>query len=148
MPFEDFSIIESTLREGEQFSTATFTTAQKIELAGLLDQFGVEMLELTSPLASPQSEADLRAIVTENLNARILTHIRCHKEDALRAIDTGVHGLDVVIGTSPQLMQNSHGKDIRQIIDLAIDVLGFIREQAPHIILRFSTEDTFRSREI
>ena len=40
MSFEQFSIIESTLREGEQFSTATFTTAQKLELAGLLDDFG------------------------------------------------------------------------------------------------------------
>ncbi|HLA44329.1 MAG TPA: hypothetical protein VJZ27_12880, partial [Aggregatilineales bacterium] len=42
---------------------------------------------------------------------------------------------------------HSHGKSIAQIIDLALDVLGFIREQAPDIILRFSTEDTFRSNE-
>lgn len=147
MPFENFSIIESTLREGEQFSTATFTTAQKIEIAGLLDQFGVEMIEMTSPLASPQSEADIRAIVGQNLKPRILTHIRCHKDDAMRALDTGVHGLDVVIGTSPKLIQHSHGKSIREIIDLALEVLGFIRQQAPDIILRFSTEDTFRSKE-
>jgi homocitrate synthase len=147
MPFENFSIIESTLREGEQFSTATFSTAQKIEIAGLLDQFGVEMIEMTSPLASPQSEADIRAVVAQQLKPRILTHIRCHKEDAMRALDTGVHGLDVVIGTSPKLIQHSHGKSIREIIDLALEVLGFIRQQAPDIILRFSTEDTFRSKE-
>jgi homocitrate synthase len=44
-------------------------------------------------------------------------------------------------------MQHSHGKNIRQIIDLAEAVMSFIRSQAPDIILRFSTEDTFRSRE-
>jgi homocitrate synthase len=147
MPFHDFHIIESTLREGEQFSTATFSTAQKIDIAGKLDAFGVEMIEMTSPLASPQSEADIRAVVAENFNARILTHIRCHKDDAKRALDTGVGGLDVVIGTSPMLMEHSHGKSIRQIIDLAAEVLSFIRQQAPDIILRFSTEDTFRSVE-
>jgi homocitrate synthase len=147
MPFNQYSIIESTLREGEQFSTATFTTAQKLEIAGLLDDFGVEMLEMTSPSASPQSEADIRAVVDAGLKARILTHIRCNLEDARRALDTGVHGLDVVIGTSPQLMQHSHGKSIRQIIDLAAEVMGYIRAQRPDIILRFSTEDTFRSRE-
>jgi homocitrate synthase len=76
-----------------------------------------------------------------------LTHIRCHKDDAKRALETGVDGLDIVIGTSPQLMQHSHGKNISEIIDLAADVLGFVRAQAPDIILRFSTEDTFRSRE-
>lgn len=147
MPLNDFSIIESTLREGEQFSTATFTTAQKIEIAGLLDAFGAELIEMTSPCASPQSEADIRAIVAEGLNARILTHIRCHRDDAMRALDTGVDGLDIVIGTSPQLMQHSHGKDIRQVLDLAYNVISFIRQQAPDITLRFSTEDTFRSSE-
>jgi homocitrate synthase len=147
MPFDHYSIIESTLREGEQFSTATFDTAQKLEIAGALDNFGVEMIEMTSPCASPQSEADIRTVVNAGLNARILTHIRCHKGDAIRALDTGVAGLDIVIGTSPQLMRHSHGKDIRQIIDLAEDVLSFVREQAPDIVLRFSTEDTFRSSE-
>ena len=34
MPFDNYSIIESTLREGEQFSTATFTTAAKIRNCG------------------------------------------------------------------------------------------------------------------
>jgi homocitrate synthase len=147
MPLDHYSIIESTLREGEQFSTATFSTAQKIEIAGLLDDFGVEMIEMTSPCASPQSDADIRAVVGLGLNARILTHVRCAREDALRALDTGVAGIDIVIGTSPQLMAHSHGKSIRQIIDLAAEVLSFVREQAPDIILRFSTEDTFRSRE-
>lgn len=147
MALNNFSIIESTLREGEQFSTATFTTAQKIEIATLLDEFGVEMIEMTSPCASPGSESDIRAVVAENLNAHILTHIRCNKNDAMRALDTGVDGIDIVIGTSPQLMEHSHGKSIRQIIDLAAEVLTYVREQAPDIILRFSTEDSFRSRE-
>ena len=147
MPFDHYAIIESTLREGEQFSTATFNTAQKLEIAGLLDNFGVEMIEMTSPCASPQSDADVRAVVRMGLKARILTHIRCHRDDAMRALDTGVQGLDIVIGTSPLLMQHSHGKSIRQIIDLAADVIVYVRDQAPDIVLRFSTEDTFRSRE-
>ncbi|MBL8118865.1 MAG: homocitrate synthase [Anaerolineae bacterium] len=147
MPFDHYSIIESTLREGEQFSTATFDTGRKLEIAHLLNDFGVEFIEMTSPSASPQSEADIRAITREGLKTRILTHIRCNIEDAKRALDTGVDGLDVVIGTSPQLMQHSHGKNIRQIIDLAGEVMRYIREQKPDIILRFSTEDTFRSRE-
>jgi homocitrate synthase len=147
MPLDRFSIIESTLREGEQFSTASFTTGQKQQIAGLLDDFGVEMIEMTSPCASPQSAADIRAVVNMGVNARILTHIRCNRDDACLALDTGAHGIDIVIGTSPQLMQHSHGKSINQIIDLAADVLAFVREQAPDVILRFSTEDSFRSRE-
>ncbi len=147
MSLTQFAIIESTLREGEQFAGANFTPIQKMKIAEKLDEFGVEMLELSSPVASPQSEADVRMIVGMKLNARILTHIRCNREDALRALDTGVDGLDIVIGTSAALRKHSHGKTIDEIIDLAREVLTFVRRQAPNVILRFSTEDSFRSSE-
>lgn len=38
----NFKIIESTLREGEQFATAFFSTEKKIEIAKALDDFGVD----------------------------------------------------------------------------------------------------------
>ena len=37
-----FKIIESTLREGEQFANAFFDTEKKIEIARALDDFGVD----------------------------------------------------------------------------------------------------------
>jgi homocitrate synthase len=147
MSLENYHIIESTLREGEQFIGANFSLEDKIAIAHALDDFGVAYLELTSPLASPGSLAHLKAITGLGLNARILTHIRCRIEDAKIALDTGVDGLDVVIGTSSQLRQFSHGMSIDQIIDLAAETLTWIRQQAPGIELRFSTEDSFRSEE-
>lgn len=147
MSLDHYYIIDSTLREGEQFVNAQFTTEQKIRIARALDEFGVEYLELTSPMASPGSLQDLKTIARLGLRARILTHIRCHKEDANVALDTGVDGIDVVIGTSSRLRQFSHGKSIDEIIDLAAEVLTWIRSQAPGIELRFSTEDSFRSEE-
>lgn len=147
MPLDKFNIIESTLREGEQFVGANFTSEQKLRVAEALDEFGVEYLELTSPLASPASRDDCERIARRGLRAKILTHIRCHKDDATVALDTGVGGLDVVIGTSSMLRQFSHGKTIDEIIDVAAEVLTWIRAQAPNIELRFSTEDSFRSEE-
>jgi len=147
MSLQHYAIIESTLREGEQFIGAQFSSENKVRIAHALDEFGVEYLELTSPLASPGSLNDVKRIAGLGLNARILTHIRCHLDDAKVALDTGVNGLDVVIGTSSQLREFSHGKSIDEIIDLASEVLTWIRQQAPDIELRFSTEDSFRSEE-
>jgi homocitrate synthase len=147
MSLENYSIIDSTLREGEQFINAQFTTQQKIAVARALDDFGVEYLELTSPQASPGSLADLHTIARLGLRARILTHIRCHQDDAKVALDAGVDGVDIVIGTSSKLRQFSHGKSIDEIIEVAAEVLPWIRQQAPDIELRFSTEDSFRSDE-
>ena len=143
MSLDQFAIIESTLREGEQFANAFFTSDQKVEIARLLDAFGVEYLELTSPAASPQSRADCERIAKLGLKAKILTHVRCHMDDAKLAVDTGVDGIDVVFGTSSYLREFSHGKDIPYIIEHAVEVIEFVKSQGLEV--RFSSEDSFRS---
>ncbi|MFN8492138.1 MAG: homocitrate synthase [Caldilineaceae bacterium] len=143
MSLDHFAIIESTLREGEQFANAFFSSEQKLEIARLLDSFGVEYLELTSPAASPQSRLDCERIAQLGLRSKILTHVRCHMDDAKLAVDTGVDGIDVVFGTSSYLREFSHGKDIPYIINSAIEVIEYVKSQGLEV--RFSSEDSFRS---
>ncbi len=143
MPIEKVFIIESTLREGEQFVGANYTPDEKVEIARALDEFGVDYIELTSPSASPQSEADVRRIARLGLRAKILTHTRCRLDDAKRAVDTGVDGVDVLFGTSSYLRRFSHGKEIPEIIDAALEVVSYIKSQGCEV--RFSSEDSFRS---
>src|SRR6266550_3239027 len=143
MTIKAFNIIESTLREGEQFAPAHFTPSQKIAIAEMLDEFGVEYLELTSPCASPQSEADLRTVAALPLRAKVLTHVRCHLDDARIAIDTGADGIDVLFGTSSAMRAFSHGKSVDEIIEAGTEVVRYI--QAQGLEVRFSSEDSFRS---
>lgn len=139
----NFQLIESTLREGEQFANAFFSTETKIEIAKALDDFGVDYIELTSPAASEQSRKDCEAICKLGLRTKILTHIRCHMDDARLAVETGVDGVDVVIGTSQFLRQYSHGKDMNYIAKSAVEVIEFVKSHG--IEIRFSSEDSFRS---
>ena len=143
MSLENFSIIDSTLREGEQFVNAFFTTEQKVRIATLLDAFGVEYIEMTTPMASPQSEKDCRVIASLGLHAKTLTHTRCVLEDVKVAVGTGVKGVDVVIGTSSKLREFSHGRSIQEIIDMAQNVFEYLKTQ--NVEMRFSTEDSLRS---
>ncbi|EFE31301.1 uncharacterized protein ARB_01923 [Trichophyton benhamiae CBS 112371] len=117
-----FKIIESTLREGEQFANAFFDTEKKIEIAKALDDFGVDYIELTSPCASEQSRKDCEAICKLGLKAKVF---------------------DVVIGTSSYLREHSHGKDMTYIKNTAIEVINFVKSKG--IEVRFSSEDSFRS---
>ena len=43
-------------------------------------------------------------------------------DDARLAVETGVDGVDVVIGTSSYLREHSHGKDMAYIQKTAIEV--------------------------
>ncbi len=143
MSITSFHIIDSTLREGEQFAFAHFTIDEKPAIASALDRFGVDYMELTSPVASPQSEADLRRLAQTERHRRLLTHVRCSLDDARRAIDTGVDGVDALISTSSRLRPVSHGMSIDEIIENGTAVVGEIR--AAGLEARFSTEDSFRS---
>ncbi|WP_456447095.1 homocitrate synthase [Oceanithermus sp.] len=141
-----WAIIDSTLREGEQFERAHFSTDDKVEIAGALDAFGIEYLEVTTPVASPQSARDARAVAGLGLSTKVITHIQTRKDAAEAALETGVQGIDLLFGTSKYL-RAAHGRDVPRIIEEALEVITFIREQAPEVEVRFSAEDTFRSDE-
>ena len=138
-----WKLIDSTLREGEQFAKAHFRSDEKLEIARALDTFGVEYLEVTSPAASPQSQRDAAQIVRLGLAARVVTHSRCVLDDVKAAIDTGVSGIGLLFATSRILRESSHGKSIQQIID----AMGPSIELAlsAGLEVRFSAEDAFRS---
>jgi len=132
-----FKIIESTLREGERFANAYFDTQTKIKIAKALDAFGVDYIALTSPAASEQSRLDCIEICNLGLKAKILTHVRCDTRDAQLAVETGVDGLDIAIGTP------SHSKDMVYITKTALEVIEFAKSKGLEV--RFSSEDSFRS---
>lgn len=64
-------------------------------------------------------------------------------EDAKLAVETGVDGLDIVIGTSSFLREHSHGKDMVYITKTAIEVINYVKSKGLEV--RFSSEDSFRS---
>jgi len=138
-------IIDSTLREGEQFARANFRPEDKVAVARALDAFGVDYIELTSPAASPQSQRDIERIVKLGLTARVITHARCVVDDVQAAIDSGAQGIGLLFATSRILREASHGRTIQQIID----AMGPPIELALSAGLetRFSAEDAFRSEE-
>ncbi len=142
-PVQDFHFIDSTLREGEQFRGTHFTIDDKKEIARLLDRFGVEYMELSTPIASPQSADAIRALSDMPRDFKLLTHIRADMGDAKLAVDCGVDGADVYIGTSDYMREYSHGKSLEQVIEIGQRVVEYLNEQ--NIETRFSTEDTFRS---
>ncbi len=137
-----WNLIDSTLREGEQFALGNFSLADKLELVTALDAFGIDYLELTTPVASPGSRQACEAIASLGLKAKVLTHIRANLDDARMAVECGVDGVDILFGTSSELRSFSHGKSVPEIIETGLEVIDFVQGAAE---VRFSSEDTFRS---
>jgi len=144
MPIGSYCIVDSTLREGEQFAYARFTTKDKQDIARALDAFGVEYIELSSPASSPISRTDQKLLLDLGLRAKIVPHLRCERKDIDLALETGVRVIHMMFGTSAQLQQFSHGKTIDFICRRAVEMTRYLKAQ--DVEVRFSGEDAFRSR--
>ena len=67
-------ILDSTLREGEQTPYVNFLIDEKIEIAKMLDQVGVEMIEAGDPSVSENIYTAIKRIAALRLNAEIIAH--------------------------------------------------------------------------
>jgi homocitrate synthase len=152
-------IVDTTLREGQQTSLLHdhhkyfYTERDKSELIRALILYGVKFIEMFSPVVSPQEREDVKAIqqvrdelVTQKGYTFLLAHVRCHPDDVEAAINAGFDGLNIFIGTSPQSRAFNTGKDLETIARSARNLLEDLRRNHPNLILRFSGEDTFRTR--
>ncbi len=98
-------IFDTTLRDGEQSPGATMSHAEKLEIAGLLDEMGVDIIEAGFPIAS---EGDFQAVSEIAKNARnsvICGLARANVTDIDRAWEAVKHAprarIHTFIGTSP-----------------------------------------------
>jgi len=137
------AILDTTLREGEQFVRAHFTSEQRLELARRLDNFGVDIIEVPSPLVSPQTAADVRALAALGLRARVVAHVRCVAADVDSALAAGVSGVNLYFGTSPQLRSYSHGHTLDHVAAEAVHQVQHVLNAGLYV--RFSAEDAFRT---
>jgi len=151
-------IIDTTLREGAQTSLLFdhhkhfFSQEDKVEIARALIIYGVKFIELFAPIVSPQEAEDVAAIqeLRDSLTTRtgytfLLAHVRCRPEDVQSAIDADFDGLNLYFGTSVQSRFGSHGKNLDEIIHQARSLIEQVRRDCPHVIVRFSGEDGFRT---
>jgi len=98
-------IFDTTLRDGEQSPGATMTHAEKIEIAGLLDEMGVDVIEAGFPIASEGDFAAVSEIAKLSKNSVICGLARAQFGDIDRCFEAIKHAaqprIHTFIGTSP-----------------------------------------------
>ena len=98
-------IFDTTLRDGEQSPGATMTHEEKLEIAGLLDEMGVDVIEAGFPIASEGDFAAVSAIAAQSKNSVICGLARASTTDIDRCWEAVKHAplprIHTFIGTSP-----------------------------------------------
>jgi 2-isopropylmalate synthase len=98
-------IFDTTLRDGEQSPGATMTHDEKLEIAEMLDDMGVDIIEAGFPIASEGDFAAVSEIAKRSKNSRICGLARANIADIERCWEAVKHAeknrIHTFIGTSP-----------------------------------------------
>ncbi|WP_299194221.1 2-isopropylmalate synthase [uncultured Litoreibacter sp.] len=97
-------IFDTTLRDGEQSPGATMSHSEKLEIAGLLDDMGVDIIEAGFPIASEGDFEAVKAISEQAQTAVICGLARANLKDIDRCWEAVKHAqrprIHTFIGTS------------------------------------------------
>ncbi|MEM8630593.1 MAG: 2-isopropylmalate synthase [Pseudomonadota bacterium] len=98
-------IFDTTLRDGEQSPGATMTHEEKLEIAALLDEMGVDIIEAGFPIASEGDFNAVTEIARQTETAVICGLARANFKDIDRCWEAVKHAkaprIHTFIGTSP-----------------------------------------------
>ena len=149
-------IFDTTLRDGEQSPGATLTSSEKLDIAKMLAQLGVDIIEAGFPIASPDDFAGVQQIanvvgtnvyddgyvpVICGLSRANEKDIQCAWDAVKGAIRPRIH---TFIATSPIHMETKLQKTPEQVKEIAVKAVTFAKSLGCDDI-EFSPEDAGRS---
>jgi isopropylmalate/homocitrate/citramalate synthase len=135
-------ILDSTLREGEQHPGISFTIKQRIQIAWLLDSFGVNQIEI-SPVVSHDHFEATKTIIKQGLSADILAHVRALKSDVEVAIDCNATWVATYMGISDIHLATKLKISREEAKIRALEVADYIKSHG--LKSRFTMEDASRT---
>ncbi|MCI4371552.1 MAG: hypothetical protein L3J78_02785, partial [Thermoplasmata archaeon] len=136
-------IWEETLRDGEQTPGVAYTPAEKVQIARLLDELRVPMMDVGIPVVSKEEARAVRAIADAGLDATILAAARTVRKDVEACIECGVDEIALFTAASDLHIRYKLGLTREQVKEAAVRETEFA--VAHGVDVSFVTEDTFRA---
>jgi len=144
---EKIFIFDTTLRDGEQSPGASMNLEEKVQIAEVLEDMKVDIIEAGFPIAS-NGDYDAVVEVSKNIkNSTIAGLARANLNDIERAWDAVRHAksprIHTFIATSPLHMKYKLKKTEEEVLDAIKSTVKHARNLCPNI--EWSCEDGGRS---
>ena len=136
-------ILDTTLREGEQTPGVSFSIEQKINIAKLLNNIGVDFIELGHPIVSPDIYNAIDHINQIELRSKKIVHSRLLKKDIQTVIDLDVPWIGLFIGTSNLCLKNKYQINKQELLCLIEKKIKYCKDKGLNV--RFTAEDSSRT---
>ncbi|MBT8197374.1 MAG: citramalate synthase, partial [Acidimicrobiia bacterium] len=139
----NIEIYDTTLRDGTQQEGISLTAGDKLRVAALLDQLGVDYIEGGWPGANPKDDEFFRRARTElNLTTATLTAfgstrrkgIRPEDDEQLEALLAAETGVVCLVGkTWDYHVEHALRTDVKEAIAMVEDSIGYLVSQGRRV---------------
>ena len=140
---ENLKIDDTTLRDGEQTAGVVFSNHEKIRIAKLLDELGVEQIEVGIPAMGGDEKKTIKKIAGLGLNSSILAWNRAVIEDIKESLDCGVNAVAVSISASDIHIDHKLKKSRQWVLEQVKESVDFAKQHDLYVSV--NAEDASRS---
>ncbi|MCZ7567796.1 MAG: hypothetical protein M5U01_04250 [Ardenticatenaceae bacterium] len=141
-PPSEVTMVDCTLREGEQQAGVVLRRDEKLRLAHCLDALGIPQLEAGMPAISLEERGTIKAIANAGLRAKVLAIVMANKEDVDRAIDCGVWGVSISVPFGYLQIEHKLRWSHERIVSTAVELSNYAHSQG--LFVTMSPYDTTR----
>jgi len=143
MASKKVTVLDTTLRDGEQTPGVALTAEQKLEIARALDEIGVDTIEAGVAISSEGERKAIKNISKAGLDAEIYSFSRARREDVDAALACDVDGIHLVVPTSDIHLKYRLKKSKQEITKMAYDAAQYAIDHGLQV--EFSSEDASRT---
>ena len=140
-------VFDTTLRDGEQSPGCSMNLEEKIQVASLLEEMGVDIIEAGFPIASNGDFEAVREVAKRVKNATVAGLARAGRKDIDRAWEAVRHAarprIHTFISTSPLHMKHKLAMEPGEVHQQVIDSVGRARNLCDDV--EWSPEDATRT---
>ncbi len=123
---KEIQIIDTTLRDGEQAPGVVFDPDDKIELACMLDDAGIDELETGTPAMGSTEQETMGRISALNLSCKMTAWCRAMRRDIEKAAACNTDGVHISFPVSDILIK-SIGKTRKWVLTTLSDLIPYAK---------------------
>jgi homocitrate synthase NifV len=127
------TIVDTTLRDGEQTAGVVFANAEKITIAQMLSDLGVDQLEVGIPTMGGDEKAAIKEIVKRNLKSSIMAWNRAVIGDIEQSIDCGVDAVAISISVSDIHIQHKLKTSREWVLESMVKSVEFAKKNGLYV---------------
>ncbi|HHV83854.1 MAG TPA: homocitrate synthase [Tepidanaerobacter syntrophicus] len=138
-------IVDTTLRDGEQTAGVVFANREKIQIAKMLDEIGVDEIEAGTPVMGGDEKEAITAIAKLGLNARIMAWNRAVIKDIQESLRCGVGAVAISIATSDMHIKDKLHSTREEVLEKMVKAVEYAKKEGVYVSA--NAEDASRSDE-